>query len=103
MLSRVEKSVIMCKEQPILTKSKRVDKFPNIARKDWSKKVQKAFIELFPKNEINASNWISFCRESYFVKETNFELELLKIVFCFLDEYGNYDSKSIPFGKHLKN
>ena len=31
------------------------------------------------------------------VKKTNFELELIKIVDCFLDGYVNYDSNLVTF------
>ena len=31
------------------------------------------------------------------VKKTKFELELIKIVDCFLDGQGNYTSNSVPF------
>ena len=30
-------------------------------------------------------------------KKTKFEFELIKIVDCFLDDYGNFDSKLVSF------
>ena len=35
------------------------------------------------------------------VKETKFELELIKIVDCFLDCHGNYDSNLVSCGIKL--
>ena len=35
------------------------------------------------------------------VKKTNFELELINIVDCFLDGHGGYDSKLVSFNNKL--
>ena len=37
------------------------------------------------------------------VKKTKFELELIKIVDCFLDGHGFYDSNLVSFKKNLYN
>ena len=38
-----------------------------------------------------------FAKRSEKVKKTKFELDLIKIVDCFLDGHGNYDSNLVSF------
>ena len=40
-----------------------VDKMPSFAKETLEKKVQKPFMELLPKDKINANNWITIGRE----------------------------------------
>ena len=36
-------------------------------------------------------------------RKTNFELELMKIIDCFLDGYGGYESSLVSFKRQLAN
>ena len=42
-----------------------------------------------------------FAKRNEKVKKTKLEMELIKIVDCFLDGRGNYESKSVPLKKSL--
>ena len=41
-----------------------VDRMPSIAKKTFEEKIQKTFVELLPKDQIDANWWISVCRQN---------------------------------------
>ena len=49
------------------------------------------------KNKSTQTSGSVFAERIEKVKKTKFELELIKIVDCFLDGHGNYDSKLVSF------
>ena len=59
--------------------------------------VRKAFFQLPSEDKNNAEQWFSVCKKIGKVTETNVELEVLKIVACFLEGHGKYDSNLISF------
>ena len=64
MLTRVDRCYILGKDQSILPKKPTSGQNALHCKKETvEKKVKQAFTELLPKNEINANNLISFCRE----------------------------------------
>ena len=60
-------------------------------------KVQKAFFQLLSKDKATQTSGSVFGERIENVKKTKFELELIKIVDCFLDGHGNYDSNLVSF------
>ena len=79
-------------------RNKRVDRMPSIAKKETlEEKVQKTFVQLLSKNKNNATSGSVFAERIEKVKNTKFEFELIKIVDCFLDGHGNFDSNLISF------
>ena len=68
-----------------------------LQKKSLEEKVQKAFIQLFPIDKNNADHWFRVCTKNWKVKKTKIELVLIKIVDCFLDGHGNYDSILVSF------
>ena len=49
------------------------------------------------KNKSTQTSGSVFAERIEKVKKTRFELELIKIVDCFLDGHGNYDSNLVSF------
>ena len=49
------------------------------------------------KNKSTQTSSSVFAERIEKVKKINFELELIKIVDCFLDGHGSYDSNLVPF------
>ena len=49
------------------------------------------------KNKSTQTSGSVFAEKIEKVKKTKFELELTKIVDCFLDRHGNYDSNLVSF------
>ena len=88
----------MCREQSPLTKETRVDKMPSIAKKRPLRKhfTQRSMSDL-QKNKSMQTGDSVFAEKIKKAKKTKFELELIKVVDCFLDGHGNYDSKLVPF------
>ena len=67
---------------------------PNIAQKMLlRKKVRQHFVSALQKNNSTQASNSVFAERIEKAKKTKFELELLKIVDCFPDGHGNYDSK----------
>ena len=74
------------------------DKMLSTEKKETlEKKVKKAFIELFPKDKINANKWISIAERIEQVKKAKFESEFIKNLDFFPGGYGKYDIKLISF------
>ena len=79
-------------------RNKRVDRMPSIAKKRLlTKKYKKYLFSSFQKTKTTQTNVSVFAERIDKVKKTNFELGLIKIVDCFLDGHGNYDSNLVSF------
>ena len=75
-----------------------VDKMPSIAKKRLlRKKFKQRFMSALQKNKSTQTSGSVFEERIEKVKKTRFELELIKIVDCFLDGHGNYDSNLVSF------
>ena len=71
---------------------------PSIAKKRlMRKKYKKHFLSSFRKTKSTQTSGSMFADRIEQVKKTKFELELMKIVDCFLDGHGNYTSNLVSF------
>ena len=69
---------------------------PSIANKKLlRKKYKKHLLSSFQKTKSTQATRSIFADRIEQVKETNFELKLMKMVDCFLDDRGNYTSKQV--------
>ena len=74
------------------------DKMPSIAKKRLlRKKFKQHFMSALQKNKSTQTSGSVFAERIEKVKKTKFQLELIKIVDCFLDGHGNYDSNLVSF------
>ena len=79
-------------------RNKRVDRMPSIAKKRLlRKKYKKHLFSSFQKRKTTQTSVSVFAERIEKVKTSKFEMELIKIVDCFLDDHGNYDSNLISF------
>ena len=79
-------------------RNKGVDRMPSIAKKRLlRKKYKKHLFSTFQKTKLTQSDGSVFAERIEKVKKTKFELDLFKIVDCFSDGYGNYDSNLVSF------
>ena len=75
-----------------------VDRMPSIAKKKLlRKKFNKHLLRSFQKTKSTQTSGSVFADRIGQVKRTKFELELIKIVDCFLDGHGNYTSNLVSF------
>ena len=75
-----------------------VDKMPSVAKKRLLRiKFKQHFMSALQKNKSTQTSGSVFAERIEKVRKTNFELELRKIVDCFLDGHGNYDSNLVSF------
>ena len=75
-----------------------VDRMPSIAKKRFlRKKYKKHLFSSFQKTKATQTSGSVFAKRIVKVKMTKFELDLIKIVDCFLDGHGNYDSNLESF------
>ena len=73
---------------------------PNIGKNRLlRKKYKKHLFSSFQKTRTTQTNGSVFAERTEKVKKTKFELELIKIVDCFLDGHSNYVSNLISFEK----
>ena len=71
---------------------------PSIAKKRLlRKKFKQHSMSVLQKNKSTQTSGSVFAKGIEEAKMTNFALELLKIVDCFLDGHGNYDSNLVSF------
>ena len=71
---------------------------PSIAKKGLlRKKYKKQLFSSFQKTKTTQTSGSVFAERIEKVKKTKFELELTKIVDCFLDGQGNFDSNLVSF------
>ena len=79
-------------------RNKGVDRMPSIAKKRLlRKKYKKHLFTSFQKTKATQTSGSVFAERIEKVKKTQFELDLIKIVDCFLDGHGNYDSNLVSF------
>ena len=79
-------------------RKKGVDRKPSIAKKRLlSKKYKKHLFSSFQKTKSTQTGGSVFAERIEKVKKTIFELDLIKLVDCFLDGHGNYDRKLVSF------
>ena len=78
--------------------NRRVDRMPSIAKKRLlRKKYKKQLLSYIRKTKSTQTSWSAFVDRIEQVKKTDFELELIKIVECFLDGHGIYTSNLVSF------
>ena len=71
---------------------------PSIAKKRLlRKKFKKHLLSSFQKTKSTQTSGSVFADGIEQVKRTKFEVELIKIVYCFLDGHGNYTSNLVSF------
>ena len=79
-------------------RNKGVDRLPSIAKKRLLRKnYKKHLFSSFQKTKTTQTSRSVFEERIEKVKKTKFEFELIKIVDCFLDGHGNFDSNLISF------
>ena len=79
-------------------RNKGVERLPSIAKKRLlRKKYKKHLFSTFQKTKSTQFGGSVFAEGIEKVKKTKFELDLIKIVDCFLDGQGNYDSNLVSF------
>ena len=77
---------------------KTVERMPSIAKKRLlRKKYKRHLLSSLQKTISTQTSGSVFADMIEQVKKTKFEVELIKIVDCFLDGYGNYDSNLVSF------
>ena len=79
-------------------RNKGVDRMPSIAKKRLlRKKYKKHLFSSFQKTKTTQTSGSVFAETIEKVKKTKFEFELIKIVDCFLDGHGSFDSNLVSF------
>ena len=79
-------------------RNKGMERMPSIAKKRLlRKKFKKHLFSSFQKTKTTQTSGSLFAERIEKVKKTKYEMELIKIVDCFLDGYGNYDSNLVSF------
>ena len=79
-------------------RNKGVDRKPSIAKKRLlRKKYKKQLFSSFQKTKTTQTSGSLFAERIEKAKKTKFELDIIKIVDCFLDGHGNYDSNLVTF------
>ena len=77
-------------------RNKGLDRMPSIAKKRLlRKKYKKHLFSSFQKTKTMWTSGSVFAERIERVKKTKFEFELIKIVDCFLDGHGNFDSNIV--------
>ena len=104
-LSRVDNSLIICRGQFISNKQNRwVDRMPSFAKKKlFRKKYKKHLLSSCQKIKAVQTGG-SMCADRIEQgKRTKLELELIKILDCFLEGHGNYTSHLVSFKRKWLN
>ena len=79
-------------------RNKGVDRMPSISKKRrLRKKYKKHLFSSFQKTKTTQTSGSVFAERIEKIKKAKFELDLIKIVDCFLDGHGNYDSILVSF------
>ena len=77
---------------------KEADRMPSIAKKRLlRKKYKKHLFSSFQRTKTTRTSGSVFAEMIEKVKKTKSEFELIKIVDCFLDGHGNFDSNLVSF------
>ena len=75
-----------------------VERMPSIAEKKlFRKKYKKLLLSSFQKTKLTQTNGPVFAERIEQTKKTKFELELIKLVDCFLDGHSNSTSNLVSF------
>ena len=75
-----------------------LDKMPSVAKRSpWEKSLNNILWVLSKKNKSTQTNGSVFAEKIEQAKKTKFEWELIKIVDCFLDGHGSYESNLVSF------
>ena len=75
---------------------------PSIAKKRRSRKrFEQHFMNVLQKRKSTLTSVSTFAERIEKAKKTKLELELSKVVDCFLDGHGNYDSNLVFFSKKI--
>ena len=69
----------------------------NAKKRLLRKNYKKHLFSFFQKTKSTQTGGSVFAERIEKVKKTKFELDLIKIVDCFLDGHGNYDSNLVSF------
>ena len=78
--------------------NKGVDRMPSIAKKiPLRKKYKNNLFSSFQRTKSTQTSGSVFAEKIEKVKKTKFELDLVKIVDCFLDGHCSYDSNLLSF------
>ena len=81
-----------------------VDRMPSIAKKRLLRKTyKKHLLRSFQKTKSTQTIGLFFAERIEQIKQIKFELELIKIVDCFLNGHGNYANLLVPFKKNCVN
>ena len=100
LLSRVDKSLIICRGQFFSTsKTEEWREGPASQKKLLRKKYKKLLLSSVQKIKSTQTSGSVFADRMEQVKKTNIELHLIKFVDCFLDGHGNYTSNLVSFKK----
>ena len=79
-------------------RNKGLDRMPSIAKKRLlRKKYKKHLFSSFQETKTTQTSGSVFAERIEKVKKPKFEVELIKIVGCFLDGHGNFDSNLVSF------
>ena len=79
-------------------RNKGVDRMPSIAKNRLLvKKYKKHLFSSFQKTKTTQTSGSVFTERIGKVKKTKFQFELIKIVDCYLDGHGNFDSNLVSF------
>ena len=79
-------------------RNKGIDRMQSIAKKRLlRKKYKKHLFSSFQKTKTTQTSGSVFAERIEKVRKTKFEFEPIKIVDCFLDGRGNFDSKLVSF------
>ena len=78
-------------------RNKGVDRMTSFAKRLLRKKYKKNFFSSFQKTKTTKTSGSVIAERIEKVKKTKFEFELMKIVDCFLDGHGIFDSNLVSF------
>ena len=77
-------------------RNKGIERIPSTAKKRLlNENFKKQLFSSFQKTKTTQTSGSVFVERSEKVKKTKIDLELIKIVDCFLDGHGNYDSNLV--------
>ena len=98
LLQRADKCLITCNDQlTLITEKSEWTESRALQKKTPEEKARKIFFSSFQKTETTQTSSSVFAGRIEKVKKTKFDLDLIKIVDCFLDGHGNYDSNLVSF------
>ena len=78
-------------------RNKGVDRMPSISKKRLLRKKYKHLFSSFQKTKTTQTSGSVFTERIEKVKKIKFKFELIKIVDCFFDGHGNFDTNSVCF------